>query len=326
LLLLEPSFRPLARAPLLLELLLRCDKRGNPVRQVGPQLLGLHGLLLSLALPGLRSLEGCAVLLELGLSRGKLRFPRPASRPGPRAPSAAPRPAPEAPTSPSQLQRRLTQPRRPSSGARPAQFAVGTPAIHCRSARPLQGCRGRRTAPGTSRARSSAERGGCTAPEPGPPAHVASRRDAGGRKVRNTRMQKGQGSKSQIWQKNAYLKDPPRRPPVDSQRLIQHIVDRPGPRQDEPVAHRHNPAPALGARRRRQAREGQRVTTRPRRRAPGAAASHSHPLASPTPPPQARGLVRARSPIGPTRGWGVVVRNVHHGRTIARGDGKRWRC
>jgi hypothetical protein len=35
-LLLKPSFRLLARAPLLLELLLCRGKRGNPVLQVGP--------------------------------------------------------------------------------------------------------------------------------------------------------------------------------------------------------------------------------------------------------------------------------------------------
>jgi hypothetical protein len=46
------------------------------------------------------------------------------------------------------------------------------------------------------------------------------------------------------------------------------------------------------------------VTMRPRHHAPGVAASRSRPSASPTPPPQARGLVRASSPIGPTRGVG----------------------
>jgi hypothetical protein len=44
------------------------------------------------------------------------------------------------------------------------------------------------------------------------------------------------------------------------------------------------------------------MTTRPRRRAPGAAASCSHPPASPTPPTQARGLMQAGFPIGPTPG------------------------
>jgi hypothetical protein len=109
---------------------------------------------------------------------------RSASRPGPRALFVAPRPAPEAPTSPSRPQRRLTQPGCPGSGARPAPSAAGTPATRCRSARPPRGCRGSRTASGTSHARSSVEQGDCTSPEPGTPAHVASRRDAGGRKVR----------------------------------------------------------------------------------------------------------------------------------------------
>jgi hypothetical protein len=60
-LLLDPSFRLLARAPLLLELLLHRGERDNPVRQVGRQPLGLIGLLLSLALLRLRSLEDRAV-------------------------------------------------------------------------------------------------------------------------------------------------------------------------------------------------------------------------------------------------------------------------
>jgi hypothetical protein len=68
-LLLKPSFRLLARALLLLELPLRRRKRGNPVCQVDPQLIGLLGLLLSLTLQGPRPLESCAVLLELGSSR-----------------------------------------------------------------------------------------------------------------------------------------------------------------------------------------------------------------------------------------------------------------
>jgi hypothetical protein len=56
--------------------------------------------------------------------------------------------------------------------------------------------------------------------------------------------------------------------------------------------------------------------------APCVATSHSHPPASPTPLPQALGPVWASSPIGPTRGAGVVVRNAHHGHMVARGGGK----
>jgi hypothetical protein len=65
----------LARAPLLLELLLHRGKRGVIVRQVGPQLLSLFGLLLGLPLPRLCPLEGGMVLLELGLRRGERRLP-----------------------------------------------------------------------------------------------------------------------------------------------------------------------------------------------------------------------------------------------------------
>jgi hypothetical protein len=67
-LLLEPGFFLLACALLLLELPLRRGERGNPVRQVGPQLLDLLGFLLNLALPRPCPLEDCAVLLELGTS------------------------------------------------------------------------------------------------------------------------------------------------------------------------------------------------------------------------------------------------------------------
>jgi hypothetical protein len=52
---LEPGFRLMARNLVLLELPLHRGQCGNPVRQVGPQLLGLLGLLLSLALPILLS-------------------------------------------------------------------------------------------------------------------------------------------------------------------------------------------------------------------------------------------------------------------------------
>jgi hypothetical protein len=75
LLLLQPSFCLLACTPLLLELLLHRGERGNLVHLVGPQLLGLLGLLLGLALPRLRPLEGCAVLLELGSSQSGFRLP-----------------------------------------------------------------------------------------------------------------------------------------------------------------------------------------------------------------------------------------------------------
>jgi hypothetical protein len=74
-LLLKLAFRLLARDSLLPELLLRRDNRGGLVGQAGPQLLGLLGPLLGLPLPGLRSLEGCAVPLELGAGRDHLRLP-----------------------------------------------------------------------------------------------------------------------------------------------------------------------------------------------------------------------------------------------------------
>jgi hypothetical protein len=60
---------------LLTELLLRCGERGGLVRQARPQLLDLLGLLLSQTLPGPRPLEGRAVLLKLGTSRGHLGLP-----------------------------------------------------------------------------------------------------------------------------------------------------------------------------------------------------------------------------------------------------------
>jgi hypothetical protein len=64
---LELSFRLIPRAPLQLELLLHRGKRGDLVRQVGSQLLGLFRLLLGLALLRSCPLEGDAVLLKLGL-------------------------------------------------------------------------------------------------------------------------------------------------------------------------------------------------------------------------------------------------------------------
>jgi hypothetical protein len=66
--------------------------------------------------------------------------------------------------------------------------------------------------------------------------------------------------------------------------------------------------------------------TRPRRHASSAAASRSHPPAAPTPPPQARGLMPAGFPIGPTRGRSIVVGDVHHRRAVTCGRGKCWRC
>jgi hypothetical protein len=29
-------------------------------------------------------------------------------------------------------------------------------------------------------------------------------------------------------------------------------------------------------------------------------------------------------PLAPPEGWGIIVGNVHHGRTVARGGGKCW--
>jgi hypothetical protein len=64
------------RGSLLTELLLRRGERGSLARQGRPQPLDLLGLLLGLTLPGPRPLEGRAVLLELGASRGDLGLPR----------------------------------------------------------------------------------------------------------------------------------------------------------------------------------------------------------------------------------------------------------
>jgi hypothetical protein len=75
LLLLELSLRLAARILLLLEPLLRRGEGGSLVRQGGPQLLDLLGLLLGLALPSTHSLEDRAVLLELGTSSGHLHLP-----------------------------------------------------------------------------------------------------------------------------------------------------------------------------------------------------------------------------------------------------------
>jgi hypothetical protein len=75
LLLLGPSLRLLARALLLAELLPHRSKRGDLIRQVSSQPLGLLGFLLVLGLPRLRPLEGGAILLELSLRRGEGRLP-----------------------------------------------------------------------------------------------------------------------------------------------------------------------------------------------------------------------------------------------------------
>jgi hypothetical protein len=90
LLLLKLAFRLLARSLLLLELLLRRDDRGGLVGQAGPQLLGLLGPLLGLTLADPLYLEGCAVLRELGASRGHLRLPL--GRHGARSRQIFPRP------------------------------------------------------------------------------------------------------------------------------------------------------------------------------------------------------------------------------------------
>jgi hypothetical protein len=71
-LLLELSLRLAVRILLLLEPLLRRDEACGLVHQAGPQQLGLLSLLLSLALPGPRPLEGGAVLLELSSGRSQL--------------------------------------------------------------------------------------------------------------------------------------------------------------------------------------------------------------------------------------------------------------
>jgi hypothetical protein len=83
LLLLELGLRKLARDLFLPELLLHRGERGNLVCQASPQPLRLLGPLFCLALPSSRSLEGRAVLLELGPNRGHLGLPlrRQGSRP-----------------------------------------------------------------------------------------------------------------------------------------------------------------------------------------------------------------------------------------------------
>jgi hypothetical protein len=72
---LELGLRLRARDLFQPELLLRRGERDGLVRQAGPQLLRLFGLIFNLALPRSRSLEGCTVLLELGPNRGHLGLP-----------------------------------------------------------------------------------------------------------------------------------------------------------------------------------------------------------------------------------------------------------
>jgi hypothetical protein len=81
-LLLELGLCLLACDPFLPEQLLRRGERGGLVRQASLQLLRLLGLLFGLALPSMRSLEGRAVLLELGPNCGHLGLPL--RRQGPR--------------------------------------------------------------------------------------------------------------------------------------------------------------------------------------------------------------------------------------------------
>jgi hypothetical protein len=71
-LLLELSLRLMAHILLLLKPLFRRGEGDSLVRQTGPQQLGLLGLLLGLALPGPRPLEGGAALLELSSSGSQL--------------------------------------------------------------------------------------------------------------------------------------------------------------------------------------------------------------------------------------------------------------
>jgi hypothetical protein len=72
---LELGLHPLARDLFLSELLPRRGESGDLVRQASPQPLRLLGPLFCLALPSSRSLEGRAVLLELGPNRGHLGLP-----------------------------------------------------------------------------------------------------------------------------------------------------------------------------------------------------------------------------------------------------------
>jgi hypothetical protein len=79
-LLLKLSTRLLACVLHPLEPLLCRGKGGGLVSQAGPQQLGLLSLLLGLALPGPRPLEGGAVLLELGSGESQLKASRPLIR------------------------------------------------------------------------------------------------------------------------------------------------------------------------------------------------------------------------------------------------------
>jgi hypothetical protein len=63
------------RSPLLLELLLCRRERCGLLGHARPQLLRLLGLLLGLALPSVRFLEGRMILSKLGTNRGYLSLP-----------------------------------------------------------------------------------------------------------------------------------------------------------------------------------------------------------------------------------------------------------
>jgi hypothetical protein len=217
-LLLKLSARLLARILLPLEPLLRQGKGGVLVRQAGPQQLGLLSLLLGLALPGPRPLEGGIVLLELssGGSQLPLEFRRcNLHRPHPHAPSAAPRPAPGAPPAPSRLRIHLPQPGRPPPGARPARRAADTPATRCR----FVGLRRERlelhTGPDTNCSRSSADQGDCTSLEHGPQAPVSDERDAGEGRIRQRTGAKAAWENLEFDNESTYLEDLSRRTSMD---------------------------------------------------------------------------------------------------------------
>jgi hypothetical protein len=74
-LLLELRLRLLTRGLFLTMLLLRRGEHSGLVRQASLQPLGLLGFLLGQTLPSPRSLEGRAILLELGTNRGHLSLP-----------------------------------------------------------------------------------------------------------------------------------------------------------------------------------------------------------------------------------------------------------
>jgi hypothetical protein len=136
--------------------------------------------------------------------------PRSASQPGPRAPSAGPRLTPGARPSPGPLRSHLQQSVCPAPRARPAQPGAGTPANRCRSAGPRQGRRGHRTGPCTSYAQSSADRGGRTSPELGPPAPVTSGQGVEESKVRKRADAETTRENFEFDDKNTHLNNPPR--------------------------------------------------------------------------------------------------------------------